>query len=51
MPTYRVDVVAQWDGEVVAENEADAAEQAIERFHKEYIITDLNLDAPNVDED
>jgi len=51
MPKYRVDIVAKWDGEIVAEGEADAVEQAIDLFQKEYIITDLNLDATNEEED
>tara|TARA_R110002020_G_C15756958_1_gene726712 strand:- start:145 stop:300 length:156 start_codon:yes stop_codon:yes gene_type:complete len=51
MPKYSVDIVAKWDGEIVAEGEDEAVEQAIDLFQKEYIITDLNLDAQNVEED
>jgi len=51
MPKYSVDIVAKWDGEIVAEGEDEAVEQAIDLFQKEYIITDLNLDATNKDED
>ena len=50
MPKYSVDIVAKWDGEIVAEGEDEAVEQAIDLFQKEYIITDLNLDAPNEEE-
>jgi len=51
MPKYSVDIVAKWDGEIVAEGEDEAVEQAIDLFQKEYIITDLNLDATNEEEE
>jgi|TARA_R110000824_G_C14660753_1_gene617780 tRNA(Ser,Leu) C12 N-acetylase TAN1 len=38
MPKYAIKITAKWYGVVVADNENDAEEQALDRFHDEYEI-------------